>query len=120
MTSLMPNPDFIYKIVSGPAFDAARSAGVFPLMPIDLKDGYIHLSTAAQLAETLRLYFAGESNVVVFAVRSSDLDDLRWEPSRGGQLFPHAYGEVNVSAVGKPATLSVPPDGSVSLPDWVR
>jgi uncharacterized protein (DUF952 family) len=114
-----PNPEFIYKIVSRPAFEAARSAKAFPLMPIDLADGYVHFSTAAQLAETLRLYFAGQT-AVVFDVQTSDLSDLRWEPSRGGQLFPHAYGEVSASAVGETAELSVSGDGSVTLPAWVR
>jgi uncharacterized protein (DUF952 family) len=113
-------PEFIYKIVGGAAFEAARSAGAFPQMPIDQKDGFVHFSTAAQLAETLRLHFAGQGDLVVFAVRPSDLPDLRWEPSRGGQLFPHGHGALPASAVGRQVTLSVSADGDVRLPDWIR
>ena len=82
---------------------------------------YGELPTAAQLAETLRLHFAGQGDVVVFSVRSYDLGmALRWEPSRGGQLFPHLYGELHVGAVGRHATVSVAADGSVALPEWVE
>ena len=84
----------------------------FPRMPIDLDDGYIHFSTAAQLAETLRLYFAGQSDLAVFAVSTYALGaSLRWEPSRGGQLFPHGYGDVPATLVGQTASVSVATDG---------
>jgi len=116
-----PDPEFIYKIVSRAAFDAALAEGVFPQMPIDLKDGFIHFSTAAQLGETLRLHFAGQNGLVVFAVRASGLGEgLRWEPSRGGQLFPHAYGEVALANVGRHVFLAVAADGGVELPGWVQ
>ena len=115
----MTSPEFIYKIVSRAAFEGARSAGVFPQMPIDLNDGFIHFSSAAQLRETLRLHFAGQANLIIFAVRPADIPDLRWEPSRGGQLFPHAYGPVPAAAVGREVSLSVAADGAVDLPDWI-
>lgn len=114
------DPDFVYKIASRAAFDAARGADAFPVMPIDLKDGFVHFSTATQLAETLRLHFAGQSDLVAFAVRPTDLRDLRWEASRGGQLFPHAYGELPAAAAGQAASVSVAEDGTVSLPDWIK
>lgn len=121
MTTPMRNPEFVYKITSRAVFDAARAAGEFPRMPIDLDDGYVHFSTAAQLAETLRLYFAGQGDLAVFAISTCTLGAaLRWEPSRGGQLFPHAYGDVPVAAVGQTASVSVATDGSVTLPDFVR
>ena len=121
MTGPAQHPEFIYKIASREAFDALRATGKFPGMPVDLEDGYVHFSTAAQLAETLRLHFAGQGDVVVFAVRTGALgDSLRWEPSRGGQLFPHLYGELSASAIGAHATLAVPAEGSVVLPEWVR
>ena len=117
----MQTPDAVYKIASRAAFEAARAAGRFPQMPIDLKDGFVHFSTAAQLAETLRLHFAGQGDLVVFAVATSDLGTaLRWEPSRGGQLFPHGYGELSPSSVGRTASISVAADGAVTLPDFVR
>ncbi|RYE09608.1 MAG: DUF952 domain-containing protein [Hyphomicrobiales bacterium] len=117
----MVTPEFIYKIASRPVFEASAAAGRFAGMPIDLKDGYVHFSTAAQLAETLRLHFAGEGDLIVFAIRCDDLGaGLRWEPSRGGQLFPHHYGELPMSLVGERTTLSVAADGSVTLPEWVQ
>jgi uncharacterized protein (DUF952 family) len=91
-------------------------------MPIDASDGYMHFSTAAQLAETLRLHFAGEAGLVLLAVRTAGLGDrLVWEPSRNGQLFPHLYGgPLSLSAIAWQAPLSVAPDGSCTLPEAVR
>ena len=69
-----------------------RDAGVTQGAPIDLADGYIHFSTAAQVAETAAKHFATESDLVLLALDSTRLGaDLRWEPSRGGALFPHLY-----------------------------
>ena len=116
MTTPMPNPGFIYKICTAETFAAAGSAGIFTGMPIDDRDGYIHFSTASQLADTLRLHFAGQG-VVVFGVRSADVAaNLRWEPSRGGQLFPHLYGGFPVSIIAWHALVEVNQDGSVNLP----
>jgi uncharacterized protein (DUF952 family) len=121
MVISMRNPEFVYKIASHEAYRVFSKTGVFPGMPIDITDGYVHFSTAAQLAETLRLHFAGQGDVVVFSVRTHELGaGLRWEPSRGGQLFPHLYGEVQIAALGQHATVAVPADGSVTLPEWVR
>ncbi len=117
----MASPEFIYKIASPDAYRVFSTTGVFPGMPVDTEDGYIHFSTAAQLAETLRLHFAGQGDVVLFSVRTDALGSaLRWEPSRGGQLFPHLYGELPVSAVGQQASIAVAADGAVALPEWVR
>lgn len=117
MVTPMTNPEFIYKIATAEAVAAARAAGAFPTMPIDAADGYIHFSTGTQLPDTLRLYFAGQENIVLLAVRTYDLGKaLVWEPSRGGQLFPHAYGEVSPAAVAWTAVISVAPDGSCPLP----
>ncbi len=121
MTTPLQNPDFVYKIAPRELFEASRAAGKFLGAPIDLKDGYIHFSTATQLAETLRLHFAGQSDLVVFSVDAPALGAaLRWEPSRGGQLFPHLYGELPMRAALQTAIVSVGADGSVALPDWVR
>jgi uncharacterized protein (DUF952 family) len=121
MVTPMRNPEFIYKIASHDAHRVFLKTGVFPGMPIDLKDGYVHFSTAAQLAETLRLHFAGQGEVVVFSVRTYDLGTaLRWEPSRGGQLFPHLYGPLAVAALGQHATVTVDTAGQVTLPEWVQ
>jgi len=82
----------IYKIFRRSEWDDFATAGRTLGAPIDLTDGFIHFSTAAQLAETAARHFAAQSDLVLVAVRSDALADaLKWEPSRGGALFPHLY-----------------------------
>jgi uncharacterized protein (DUF952 family) len=117
----MTNLELVYKIATADAVAAAQARGAFPVMPIDTADGFVHFSTASQLAETLRLYFAGQENLVLLAVRTHDLGkELVWEPSRGGQLFPHAYGDVPPAAVEWTAVISVGADGWCPLPADVK
>jgi uncharacterized protein (DUF952 family) len=88
-----------YKILTAEQAGALES-GVFAGAPVDLADGYIHLSTAAQVPETLARHFAGQENLVIAAVDLSQLGDaVRWEVSRGGALFPHLYGTLPRGAV---------------------
>lgn len=83
----------IYKILPRDEWRAALAAGVFAGSAIDCRDGFIHFSTGAQAGETARLYFRGQSELVVLEVDAEALgEDLRWEASRGGALFPHLYG----------------------------
>jgi uncharacterized protein (DUF952 family) len=116
----MAGPDLIYKVADRAHFEAARSSGTFHGAPVDLADGFIHFSTAAQLPDTLRLHFARQGDLVLFAVPVATLADLRWERSRGGQLFPHLYGPLDMSVVADSGAISVGADGTVTLPDWVR
>lgn len=82
----------IYKILRRPEWDAFKAAGETAGAPVDLADGYIHFSTAAQVAETAAKHFGNESDLVLVAVEADRLGPaLKWEPSRGGQLFPHLY-----------------------------
>jgi len=121
MVTPMANPELVYKIATAEAVADAHARGAFPVMPIDTADGFVHFSTASQLPETLRLYFAGQENIVLLAVRAYDLGkDLVWEASRGGQLFPHGYGDVSPAAVAWTAVISVAPDGSCPLPADVK
>lgn len=90
----------IYKIFRRPEWDALRAAGETSGAPVDLADGYIHLSTAAQVVETAAKWFATESDLVLVALRAETLGaDLRWEPSRGGALFPHLYRPLRLGDV---------------------
>jgi uncharacterized protein (DUF952 family) len=93
----------IYKILPSAEWAAAEAAGVFTGSAVDHQDGYIHFSTAAQATETARRYFAGQADLVVLEVEGDALGEaLKWEPSRGGDLFPHLYGVLpagQVSAV---------------------
>ena len=118
----MSTTDIVYKIATETVFAPARATPSFAGMPIDAQDGYIHFSSADQLAETLRLHFAGQSDLVLLAVRSADLGDgLRWEASRGGALFPHLYGgPLPTAAIAWEAPLSVAADGSCRLPEAIR
>lgn len=82
----------IYKIFRAEEFAAFEASGETRGAPIDLSDGFIHFSTAAQAAETAAKHFAGEEDLVLLALEGDTLGDaLKWEPSRGGQLFPHLY-----------------------------
>lgn len=82
----------IYKIFRRTEWDSFRIAGRTLGAPVDLTDGYIHFSTAAQVTETAAKHFAGESDLVLLACDADKLGaSLKWEPSRGGQLFPHLY-----------------------------
>jgi uncharacterized protein (DUF952 family) len=90
----------IYKILARAEWEAALAASVFDGSAVDRQDGYIHFSTSAQAAETARRHFAGQADLVVLEIEADDLGDaLRWEPSRGGDLFPHLYGPLDVKLV---------------------
>lgn len=90
----------IYKILRRPEWDAFKATGQTTGAHVDLADGYIHFSTAAQVAETAAKHFAAESDLVLVAVDPDRLGaDLRWEPSRGGQLFPHLYRPLRMTDV---------------------
>lgn len=90
----------IYKILRRAEWDAFRQAGETAGAPVDLADGFIHFSTATQVAETAAKYFATESNLVLVAFESDRLGPaLKWEPSRGGALFPHLYRKLSLAEV---------------------
>ena len=82
----------IYKIFRRSEWDSFTIAGRTLGAPIDLSDGYIHISTAQQVAETAAKHFAGQRDLVLVALETDHLGSaLKWEPSRGGALFPHLY-----------------------------
>ena len=90
----------IFKIFRRPEWNALVAAGETTGAPVDLADGYIHFSTSAQVAETAARHFAAESDLVLVAVEADRLGDaLRWEPSRGGALFPHLYRPLRLADV---------------------
>jgi uncharacterized protein (DUF952 family) len=102
----------LYKIVEASAWEAALRAGTFVGAEIDLKDGYIHLSTGAQAAETARRHFAGREGLLLVAVEAQSLGDaLKWEPSRGGDLFPHLYGALTPALAVETRPLTLNADG---------
>lgn len=107
----------IYRIVSAADWDAAKAAGTFAGTAHDLRDGFIHFSTASQAAETAAKHYAGKTDLLLLFVRDSDLTaPLKWEKSRNDDLFPHLYGALPVSAVHRVETLPLGPDGRHVFP----
>ncbi len=89
----------IYKICGRALWRAAQTDGQFRGTPDDIRDGFIHFSTGAQLAETAAKHFAKQGDLILLAVDAALGPSLRWEPSRGGDLFPHLYGVLPLAAV---------------------
>ena len=89
-----------YKILTADQWAQFQSEGIFTGAPIDLADGYIHMSTTDQLDETLAKHFAGQTGLIIATVDLTQLGDaLKWEISRGGAIFPHYYGALPMAAV---------------------
>ena len=110
----------IYKICPAALWREAERAGAFHGSAADRRDGYIHFSTAGQVAETAAKHFAGERDLVLVAVDAAALgDELRWEPSRGGALFPHLYGALSVDAVRRVDPLPLGADGRHVIPEFL-
>ena len=111
----------IYKILSRKEWSAAQQAGVFTGSAVDLRDGYIHFSTAEQAAETAAKHFAGQGDLVLLGVDEKQFgDELKWEVSRGGASFPHLYGDLNTSAVSSIDELPLDADGRHVFPNQIK
>ncbi|MEM9940582.1 MAG: DUF952 domain-containing protein [Planctomycetota bacterium] len=95
----MKSDPLIFKVVNKKEWMVAENRGQFQGSEVDLRDGYIHFSTLQQLRETVDRHFHQVQDLLLVAVDPNHLSDLRWEPSRGGQLFPHLYGVLDVNAV---------------------
>lgn len=110
----------IYKIIAADLWRAAEDSGVFTGAGIDLSDGFIHMSTGAQARRTAQLYFKGQDNLVLVAVDGPSLGDaLKYEPPRDGDLFPHLYGPLSLTAVLSVQPLPLDADGNHIFPDDV-
>ena len=106
----------LYKIMTSDEWARAEREGVFEGSAVDHRDGFIHLSAAYQARETAARHFAGQADLVLVAFGADDLAGLRWEPSRGGDLFPHVYGTLPAAAAAwvKPLPLA---GGAHQFPD---
>jgi uncharacterized protein (DUF952 family) len=108
----------IYKICPDALWREAEAAGRFSGAPIDLADGYIHLSTGSQLRETAAKHFAGQPGLLLIAVDDGRLGEaLRYEPSRGGALFPHLYATLDTKAIRWVQALPLGRDGLPMTPE---
>jgi uncharacterized protein (DUF952 family) len=107
----------VYKIMSAAELQRMQRDGVFLGSAVDVADGFIHLSSADQVAATWDRHFGGADGFILAAVDLSRLGDtVRWEPARGGQLFPHIYGPLPLDAVVATAGLERTQDGAIKLP----
>jgi uncharacterized protein (DUF952 family) len=107
----------IYKICPRALWREAEEAGRFTGAPVDRADGFIHFSTADQVAETASRHFTGVPDLVLVGIDADALGDaLRYEPSRGGALFPHLYGDLRLDAVRSVTDLPIGPDGRHLFP----
>jgi len=106
----------IYKILSHAEWEAAQAAGQFEGSAVDLQDGFIHLSAADQAQETAAKWFKGQADLVLLGVEAESLgEDLKWEASRGGALFPHLYRPLRVGEVLSQADLELDAGGVPQL-----
>lgn len=110
--------DVAFKLVDRAEWDAARAAGAYAGSAVDLADGYIHMSSTAQLAETARRHYGGRSDLLLVTVDLAALGEaLKWEASRGGDLFPHLFAPLPLSAARDERGLSVDADGVMRFDD---
>lgn len=108
---------FIYKITPEAPWREAEANGRFTGAPIDVTDGFIHFSTAGQVRETAAKHFAGQTGLLLVAIDGSRLDAaLKYEVSRGGALFPHLYGVLDLKAVLWVRPLPIGADGTHQFP----
>ena len=111
----------LYKIIAASHWRAAEHDGVFRGSADDLRDGFIHFSTADQAEETAAKYFSGQDDLLLISVDGARLGGaLKWEPARGGALFPHLYGELALGAVIKVEPLPLLPNGRHTFPPPAR
>jgi len=110
-------PQTAYKVLTADQMATLEQDGTFAGAPVDVADGYIHLSTAAQLTETVDRHFADQTDLHIAAVDLGSFGgSLKWEESRGGQLFPHLYGPLLLETVIAYGPLDRDDDGKVKLP----
>ena len=111
------NSAILFKVVPRELWEQAEAAGTFTGSPIDVEDGFIHLSSASQVRETVAKHFAGQDDLLIVSIRESAIKDLRWEPSRGGALFPHIYGPLTLESVQRVDALQLAEDGAHQFPE---
>jgi uncharacterized protein (DUF952 family) len=111
------NDSVAYKVLTAQEMRSFEHDGSFAGAPVDLADGYIHLSTADQLAGTIEKHFEGRYDLQIVAIDLDALGDVvKWEESRGGALFPHVYARLTLDVVIAYSPLEYEPDGALRLP----
>ena len=118
MSALAPPAGALYKICPRQSWSEALERGALPISRDDLRDGYVHLSAAHQVRASLDKHFAGQTQLLLLVIASAGLPtgSLRWEPSRGGELFPHLYAELRCEFVREVIEHTEDTDGRQLLP----
>ena len=110
----------IFKICGEAEWRKAEGVGVYHGSPVDARDGFIHFSSASQVAETAKKHFFGQTALSLIEVDTEALGDaLRWERSRNGEMFPHLYGELDLGAVRGVSNLQARADGTHDVPEFI-
>jgi uncharacterized protein (DUF952 family) len=113
----MDEQDLIYHVCRADDWQAAVHKGEYSGSDDDVRDGFIHFSSRSQVRESTAKHRAGQDGLVLLAVSATALGQaLKWEPSRGGQLFPHLYGSLPISAVAEATPLPLADDGQHTFP----
>ncbi|MET0369924.1 MAG: DUF952 domain-containing protein [Sphingobium sp.] len=111
------NDLFAYKVLTAEQFAQMKADGTFKGAPVDLADGYIHMSTRDQAAETVAKHFAGQDRLVMLMIDLTPFGEaIKWEESRGGALFPHLYADLPMSAVAGKVVLRLDEAGVHQFP----
>lgn len=109
----------IYKICPASAWREAEKQGIYRGSADDLRDGFIHFSAPSQVAGTAKKHFSGQTGLLLIAVDADALGDaLRWEPSRGDELFPHLYANLDPRTATAVLDMPLRPDGSHDIPEF--
>ncbi|MEM8793131.1 MAG: DUF952 domain-containing protein [Pseudomonadota bacterium] len=103
----------IYKILTADQWRALEAAGQSEGAPVDVADGFIHFSTADQVRETAARHFGGQEGLWLLAYKADGMAALKWEPSGGGDLFPHLYAKLTVDGLVAASELPLGPEGHV-------
>jgi uncharacterized protein (DUF952 family) len=108
----------LYKICPAASWSGAQRNGRLPVSPDDQRDGFVHLSTARQVRGSLRRHFAAEADLVLLEIPESrvPIGDLRWEPARSGELFPHLYAALVTEFVARVIAVPLGAGGHHELP----
>ncbi len=110
----------VYKILTDEQHAELERSGIVPLVPVDATDGYVHLSTGAQVGETAARHFSTHETLWMLAYDAGALGPaLKWEPSRGGALFPHLYGRLDATSALWCRSFGRDGDGVFALPEGV-
>ncbi|MBL8882956.1 MAG: DUF952 domain-containing protein [Hyphomicrobium sp.] len=120
--SAWAKPPVVFKVLARAGWEEARADGLYRGSPDDKRDGFIHFSAAHQLEGTLAKYFRGKADHLLVAFDTDALGpELKWEPSRGGDLFPHLYGPLPVALALWQRPLELGADGVPSLQgEWLE